>query len=161
MMEMRLKPSLTNFSQDTIKNCFECDGTIGSVLDAIYEGTISINTIPKISICQKDGKWFAADNRRLWIFQQLEKLGKCSEIDVRVTYNIPDSKFTTKNGGVSVSVRGDPGSKYVTDSLWRDNREGQRKISDSFVDWDNDINSDDCDDPNDDLYDPVFVATRR
>ncbi|KAL3859187.1 hypothetical protein ACJMK2_009416 [Sinanodonta woodiana] len=68
---MRLKPSLIYFCQDSIHYSFYGGVTIGSVLDQIYEGTISINTIPMISICQKDGKWFTADNRRLWIFQQV------------------------------------------------------------------------------------------
>ncbi|KAL3859191.1 hypothetical protein ACJMK2_009420 [Sinanodonta woodiana] len=153
---MRLKPSSIYFSQDTINNYFKSHGTIGSVLDKIYEGTISINTIPMISICQKDGKWFTTDNRRLWIFQQLEKLGKCSEIDVGVTYNIPDSKFTTKNGGVSVSVRGNPGSTYAKDVSWRPSRGGGTGIWERYDDSDDDINyfdSDDFNDPDDDEYD--------
>ncbi|KAK3610017.1 hypothetical protein CHS0354_032363 [Potamilus streckersoni] len=151
---MRLKPSEIYFSQDTIKNCFDHYGTIGSVLDKIYEGTMSIQLIPKISVCQKDGKWFTVDNRRLWIFQQLEKLGKCSEIDVQVTYSIPDNKFTTENGGASVTVRGDPGSKYATDVSWRRSRGGGRRRR--FVDWDDDFSvfdSDDSDDSVDDPYD--------
>ncbi|KAL3859188.1 hypothetical protein ACJMK2_009417 [Sinanodonta woodiana] len=162
---MLLKPSLIYFCQDSINNYFKSHGTIGSVLDKIYEGIISINTIPMISICQKDGKWFTADNRRLWIFQQLEKLGKCSEIDVQVTHIIPDNKFTTKNGGVSVTIRGDPGSKYAKDVSWRSRRGegGGEGISEKFVTSDDglfddfldpiELNSDDYDDPDDELYD--------
>ncbi|KAK3610018.1 hypothetical protein CHS0354_032364 [Potamilus streckersoni] len=154
---MRLKPSEVYFSQDTIKNCFDNRGTIGSVLDKIYEGAMSIQKIPKISVCQKDGKWFTVDNRRLWIFQQLEKLGKCSEIDVQVTYSIPGNKLTTKNGGESVTVRGDPGSKYATGVYWRPSLGGKGRAG--FVDWDYDfldVDSDDFDDPDDDLYDYLW-----
>ncbi|KAL3859189.1 hypothetical protein ACJMK2_009418 [Sinanodonta woodiana] len=156
---MRLKPSSIYFSQDTIKNCFNSHGTIGSVLDNIYEGTILINTIPMISICQKDGKWFTTDNRRLWIFRELEQLGKCSEIDVRVTHIIPDNKFTTNNGGVSVTVRGNPGSKYATDVSWRESREARRGRRMRYDDSDEDFmdsNSDDTEDSDDDMFDDLM-----
>ncbi|KAL3859190.1 hypothetical protein ACJMK2_009419 [Sinanodonta woodiana] len=160
---MRLKPSLIYFCQETIKNCFPSHGKIGFVLDKIYEGSISINTIPMISICKKGGKWFTTDNRRLWIFQQLEKLRKCSKIDVRITHYIPRNKFTTKNGGVSVTIRGDPGSKYAKDVSKRSNRGISEKFVDSdanffkvFLDFD-EMNSDDYDDPDDDLYDDFYI----
>lgn len=59
-------------------------------------------------------KWFTADNSRVWVFQEAEKRGKCSEIYVRETLYIDYNKFTTKNNGVSVYVRGNPGGY-----LWR------------------------------------------
>ena len=59
-----------------------------------------------------DGKWFTTDNRRLWVFRQLERLGKCSTIDVWEGYAIPTSKLTTYNGGSSVHVRRSSGGVW-------------------------------------------------
>ena len=61
---------------------------------------------------QRNGKWVTADNRRLWVFRQLERLGKCDKIPVRITYYISDDKFTSSNGGEYVSVRGPPGGRW-------------------------------------------------
>lgn len=61
----------------------------------------------------KDGnRWVTADNRRLWVFRELERLGKCDKVPVRQTYYIPDQKRTSFNGGSSVQVRGDPGGRW-------------------------------------------------
>ena len=58
---------------------------------------------------QRNGKWVTADNRRLWVFRQLERLGKCGKIPIRITNYIPEAKLTAINGGDSVVVRGPPG----------------------------------------------------
>jgi len=47
-----------------------------------------------------------SDNRRLWLFQHLERLGKCGQVPVTEASSIPDRKLTTKNNGASVTVRG-------------------------------------------------------
>jgi hypothetical protein len=49
------------------------------------------------------------DNRRLWVFRHLYRLGKCGEIPVEVVSDIDPAKMTTTNGGSSITVRGDPG----------------------------------------------------
>ncbi|KAK3596680.1 hypothetical protein CHS0354_038913 [Potamilus streckersoni] len=145
--EMRLKTSEIYFSHDTINNRFKNHGTIGSVLDKIY-GVMSIEDIPKISVTKRNGKWFTTDNRRLWIFRQLENLGKCPEIDVLERSDIPDRKFTTKNGGVSVTVRGNPESKYATNVPWRSSGSRNRASFVDSDDWDVDcsldVDLDDC-----------------
>jgi hypothetical protein len=58
------------------------------------------------------------DNRRLWLFRQLEKLGRCSTIEVNEISSIPNYKFTTENGGAEITVRGNPESSYARDVVW-------------------------------------------
>eukprot|EP00477_Mikrocytos_mackini_P002552 GAHX01002887.1.p1 GENE.GAHX01002887.1~~GAHX01002887.1.p1 ORF type:complete len:345 (+),score=37.46 GAHX01002887.1:299-1333(+) len=111
---MYLRPSKICFSQDSIGCTFgRCTShpyrPIGETLDDILTGRINVNSIPSISVYNKNGKWFTADNRRLWVFQEAEKRGKCSEIYVRETFYIVYNKFTTMNNGASVYVRGNPG----------------------------------------------------
>uniref|UniRef100_A0A8W8N589 Uncharacterized protein n=1 Tax=Magallana gigas TaxID=29159 RepID=A0A8W8N589_MAGGI len=116
---MYLRPLEICFSQDSIGCTFgRCTShryrPIGDTLDDILTGRINVNCIPCISVYQKNGKWFTADNRRLWVFQEAEKRGKCTEIIVRETLYIDNNKFTTMNNGESVYVRGSPGGY-----LWR------------------------------------------
>lgn len=114
---MKLKPSEIFYSQDSINGYFDSKSNhrhikIGQTLDDICEGRCSIDDIPTISVVVKDGRWVTADNRRLWVFRQLERLGKCSDIPVKQTGYINPNKFTSFNGGVSVEVRGYPGGQW-------------------------------------------------
>lgn len=91
----------------------------------------SIDNIPIISVAKVGSKWFAADNRRLWVFKRLEARGRCTRISVNVIDSIPEDKMTTKNGGESVDVRGDP---YVS----RTPRRTYLDDSDDYCDSDSD-----------------------
>ncbi|KAH3829991.1 uncharacterized protein LOC127877818 [Dreissena polymorpha] len=108
---MRMRPSNVFYSQDSISRTFVNGGTIGDMLDDICEGRKGIY-IFTITVVNRNGKWVTTDNRRLWVFRQLERLGKCSYIDVDVGYTIPEEKMTSSNGGVSVHVRGGPGGYW-------------------------------------------------
>lgn len=111
-MSRLMRPSEIYYSQDSINNVFGSGSyrncSIGSTLDSLCDDNrITVYSIPTIGVMQKGGRWYTGDNRRLWVFRQLERLGKCTEIPVRSTY-IPENKFTTKNQGESIRVRGDP-----------------------------------------------------
>lgn len=71
-----------------------------------------ITDIPRISVVLRNGKWVSSDNRRLWVFKNLERLGKCDQIEVNETYYIPSRKMTSRNGGVSIRIRGNPGGHW-------------------------------------------------
>ncbi|XP_060572130.1 uncharacterized protein LOC132730265 [Ruditapes philippinarum] len=114
---MYLRPSNIRYSQDSINNVFDkrCNHSykpIGETLDAICEGRCSVNDIPTISVVLCNGNWVTADNRRLWVFRQLERLGKCDKVLVQKGYYIPDSKMTSENDGLTVCVRGSPGGYW-------------------------------------------------
>ena len=55
-----------------------------------------------------------SDNRRLWVFRELERLGKYDSITVNETSHIDSRKLNSTNGGVSVEFhRGrSPGGKW-------------------------------------------------
>ncbi|KAH3837963.1 hypothetical protein DPMN_111368 [Dreissena polymorpha] len=103
--------------QDSINNVFDKrsshNGTrIGDTLDDVCEGICQVSSIPKITVVNRDGKWVTADNRRLWVFRELERLGKCDTIPVRISSYIPEAKLTSYNGGTSVRVRGPAGGYW-------------------------------------------------
>ncbi|KAH3858212.1 hypothetical protein DPMN_100831 [Dreissena polymorpha] len=114
---MDLKPSHMFYSQDSINNFFDKRSShnrtkLGETLDSICEGRCHVLSIPTITVVKLDGKWVTADNRRLWIFHQLERLGKCDTIPVRISPYIPAAKLTSNNGGTSVCVRGPAGGYW-------------------------------------------------
>ena len=87
---------------------------IGETLDQLLNGHCNVESIPNISVVERNGKWFTSDNRRLWVFRKAEEIGFLKSIYVNEAYYIRDNKFTTENGGTSIRVRGSPGG-----SLWR------------------------------------------
>ena len=122
-----LKPSEIYFSQDSINNVFGnyCQRRgihIGSTLDRLCEGRMTVSDIPPKGFMQKGGRWYTGDNRRLWIFLELERLGKCTNLFVISTY-VPAKKFTTHNRGKSVRVRGNPGGSWYLRSASSTHRE--------------------------------------
>ncbi|XP_053399523.1 uncharacterized protein LOC128557042 [Mercenaria mercenaria] len=114
---MYLRPSEIFYSQDSINNVFDkrCNHRykpIGETLDEICDGRCPLENIPKISVVDINGKLITEDNRRLWVFKNLERLGKCEKIHVQRGYTILARKRTAYNGGVSVRVRGSPGGYW-------------------------------------------------
>ena len=87
---------------------------IGETLDQLLNGHCNVESIPNISVEERNGKWFTSDNRRLWVFRKAVEIGFLKSIYVNETYYIRNDKFTTENGGTSIRVRGSPGG-----SLWR------------------------------------------
>ena len=68
-----------------------------------------------MQVAKRNGKYFTTGNRRLWLFRQLERLGKCGEIPVVEIGSIPSKRFTTKNDGVSVKIRGDARGTWMSE----------------------------------------------
>ncbi|XP_053392810.1 uncharacterized protein LOC128555200 [Mercenaria mercenaria] len=115
---MLIEPSDIHYSQDSISKYFDRRSlhgtqTIGQTLDQVLIGDCSVSSIPTISVVKirKHGdKWFSLDNRRLWVFKQLERLGYLDTIEVRCEdfdYYRHGRKITTNNGGISIRIRGD------------------------------------------------------
>ncbi|KAJ8317888.1 hypothetical protein KUTeg_002979, partial [Tegillarca granosa] len=114
MTKLSLPPSEIRYTQESIGRTFgRCTNhafkPIGETLDELLTGMCSVYSIPNISVIWKNGKYYSAENRRLWVFKKAEELGKCN----KESY-IPPFKWTTQNDGESLYVRGDPGG-----SCWK------------------------------------------
>ena len=113
-MTKYMKPSEIRYCQDSV-DYFSGPQKIGKTLDELCEGKMQISDLPMIRVCEKGGKWYTADNRRLWMFKHMERLGKLTYVEVRESSFqacIGSSKFTTSNDGESINVRGDPGGEW-------------------------------------------------
>jgi hypothetical protein len=88
-MTFHLKPSEIHFTHSNISDKFTgCGKSLIETLNEITTGTTKITDIPKIKVFYfvRDGKtkYISENNRRLWVFKQLEKNGIISEVEVRL-----------------------------------------------------------------------------
>ena len=95
------------YSQDSIKEKYDDGHTIYSTLSVCKKHPFVRNQIPRIRVCQRNGKIYSLDNRRLWVFKKLEADGYITGIPVKTVSNdrLTPEKFTTQNGGESVEIR--------------------------------------------------------
>jgi hypothetical protein len=99
-----IDPGKIRFSQDSIKGAFSEGGDIAQLAADLKAGRVDPSTIPPIRIVEREGKIFTLDNRRLQTFQ---------EAGIPIRYERLDSvprrelfKFTTKNDGTSIEIKG-------------------------------------------------------
>ena len=107
-MLITLQPSEIYFTQASIRRTFRFSSqTIYETRDAISENRISVDSIPTIKVIKKSGKYWTLDNRRLWVFRELDLLGKLPNVTVEEVTYVPETewnmKYNTQNGGTSVT----------------------------------------------------------
>lgn len=111
MANLNLKPSDIMYSQKSIGNKFKNGIQIGDVLDDIMEDKLSISKLPTIKVKNINGRYVSSDNRRLWIFKELERLGSVNQVSVKTTRRISRHKSARTN---NVEIRGkSPGGNWA------------------------------------------------
>ena len=101
-----INPATVRFSQDSARAVFSNGGSIREIADALRSGTLKPDQVPPIRLIEKDNKLFTLDNRRLEAFRR-------AEMDVPYRMATPEEaaseswKFTTKNDGESIRIRGE------------------------------------------------------
>lgn len=93
------------FTQDSIGSTFRDGNTVQSTIEGLREGTIQPSDFPPIRVFEVEGELFTLDNRRLYVFQQAGL--PIDTVAATRDQIINDSfKFTTRNSGTSIRVRG-------------------------------------------------------
>jgi hypothetical protein len=100
-------PSKVRFSQSSVSYKFRDGGTIDELAEGLINGTVNANNVPPIRLVQSDNLLYTLDNRRLEAFRRAEapipyRMATGEEVANEVW------KFTTRNEGVSIRVRGGP-----------------------------------------------------
>ncbi len=99
-------PRTIRFTQDSIKSTFKDGRSLRGLIDDLKSGKITSDGLPAIRTFERDGKLYSLDNRRLKAFQE-------AGVPIRTRPATADEianetfKFTSKNGGASIRVRGD------------------------------------------------------
>ena len=99
-------PNTVRFSQDSIKPTFKDGRTIDDLAAGLRSGEVKPGDVPPVRVVNRDGELFTLDNRRLEAFRRA---------DVPIPYRDATPaeaareayKFTTKNDGQSIRIRGE------------------------------------------------------
>jgi hypothetical protein len=80
-----LKPSDICFKKKLLPSSFDDGIPLQETLQQLANDEILLEDLPCIDVvwCQKKWVWYTLNNRRLWVFRELEKLGKCQYIATR------------------------------------------------------------------------------
>lgn len=102
----RISQATVRFSQDSAGRAFkDGSGTIDDLVQGLRTGRIKPGDVPPIRVTKRGGELFTLDNRRLEAFRG-------AGIEIPSTYATPEEvaaeafKFTTRNGGTSIRIRG-------------------------------------------------------
>jgi len=93
------------FSQDSVSHRFRNGVTIDDQAEGLRSGRVKPDDVAPIRLVEKEGQLFTLDNRRLEAFRR-------AGVDIPYRMATPDEvaaemwKFTTKNGGTSIRIRG-------------------------------------------------------
>ena len=94
-MEINIKPSEIYFSHSKINPRFTgCKKLISESLTEITTGATKISAIPKIKLYVAGDRYISENNRRLFLFKELEKLGLLETITCRVVKAKNPKMFT-------------------------------------------------------------------
>ncbi|WP_228644956.1 DNRLRE domain-containing protein [Microtetraspora sp. AC03309] len=101
-----IDPSAVRFSQDSVSAKFKDGRTLEQMAEDLRSGKLDPEDVPEIRLLERGGQLYTLDNRRLLAFQRA---------GIPVRYRMATAaeirrdafKFTTKNSGTSIRVRGE------------------------------------------------------
>lgn len=105
-----VKPSELLYSQKSIAGKFRNGRLIGETRDDISDGIMSVKDLPRIKVKLIDGEYVSADNRRLWVLKELERLGLLEHIEVIITTKKMDTKKSERTHHIKIRGGG-PGGR--------------------------------------------------
>lgn len=112
-------PSEIRFTHDSIQSNFRDGRSIPDTFRQILMKNIAVESLPLMEVMKYEGEWFVVrGNRRLFLFQELEKRGYLKQMRVQTRNFNPDlfnKQYTSPNRGTSVRIR----SGYGQDSAVR------------------------------------------
>lgn len=112
-------PSEIRFTHDSIQSNFRDGRSIPDTFRQILMKNVAVESLPLMEVMKYEGEWFVVrGNRRLFLFQELEKRGYLKQVRVQTRNFNPDlfnKQYTSPNRGTSVRIR----SGYGQDSAVR------------------------------------------
>lgn len=109
MAVARMRPSHLRFTHDSVGNTFS-DGN--RLEDTFRELLYEECRVPPLVTMRYDNEWFVVrGNRRLYLLQKLEEVGKLTKVEVvirKFDKQLFKRQFTSRNMGIVIRIRGDP-----------------------------------------------------
>ncbi|XP_071165176.1 uncharacterized protein [Mytilus edulis] len=120
-----MRPSELRFTQDSVSCYFQDGHSMDETLRMVLNGSIPISRIPPLVVMNFEGSWYVVrGNRRLYLYQLLERNGKLQYVKVlqqNFDNNVFNRQHTTKNNGRSIRLRGDPNMEHRLNEIIREN----------------------------------------
>ncbi|VDI59739.1 Hypothetical predicted protein [Mytilus galloprovincialis] len=120
-----MRPSELRFTQDSVSCNFQDGHSMDETLRMVLNGSIPISRIPPLVVMNFEGSWYVVrGNRRLYLYQLLERNGKLQFVKViqqNFDNNVFKKQFTSKNNGRSIRLRGDRKMKRRLNEIIGDN----------------------------------------
>ena len=109
IMYLELAPSKIRFMHKQINSNFKNCKSVNQTVYNIENGSMSVDDLPMIRVVRRNGRYYAFDNRRLYVYRVLEKRGCVRTVTVvkASPSKFQPRRFNTLNNGISVTVRGD------------------------------------------------------
>ena len=109
-----LSPCDIRFMHHRINNQFSNGNSVNETIERIARGEMSVGRLPKIRVVKINNSYYAFDNRRLYVYRVLHYRGLLNEIKVYLAplSQFQPKRFSTKNNGLSIIVRGDTTLKH-------------------------------------------------
>lgn len=84
-MEFEIDPSAVYFTHSKIRKQFSGNGKLLSeTLEEVLNGTTKVEAIPKIRVIFDGSRYYSMNNRRLWVYKELQKRGKLATVKVEL-----------------------------------------------------------------------------
>ncbi|XP_063425772.1 uncharacterized protein LOC134709542 [Mytilus trossulus] len=120
-----MRPSELRFTHDSVSCNFQDGHSMDETLRMVLDGSIPVSRIPPLVVMQYRSSWYVVrGNRRLYLYQLLERNGKLQFVKV-LQQNFDNSvfkkQFTSKNNGRSIRLRGDRKMKRRLNEIIGDN----------------------------------------
>ncbi|XP_076817448.1 uncharacterized protein LOC143462991 [Clavelina lepadiformis] len=127
-MYLELVPSQIRFMHHEINNRFRDGRSVNQTVYDIENGLMNVDDLPMIRVVRRNGRYYAFDNRRLYVFRVLENRGCLRTVTVLKASSgqFQPRRFTTLNNGISITVRGDvtlPHAVAISPSSFDSDRE--------------------------------------
>ena len=101
---LKLSPSVIYFSHSRLDSRFSgCAKDIGTTLSEIVSGVTPLSAIPLITVLEVEGaeggRYVSLNNRRLYLFKELLRLGRLPGGEIQVRIKKPTAKEAKKYSG--------------------------------------------------------------
>ena len=92
-----IKPSIIYFTHSKIRKQFTgCGKMLQETLDELVSGVTPISQIPTIKVYTDRTNFYSMNNRRLWVFKEMEAMNLLETIDVYLE-PVPKNSNIEKN----------------------------------------------------------------
>ena len=120
-MLLELSPAEIRFMHDRINNKFQNGNSVNDTIEKIASGEWSIGCLPRIRVVKMHNRYYAFDNRRLYVYRVLHYRGLLQTVKVQLApiHQFQPQKFSTKNDGKSITLCRDVTLKHSqTEDSW-------------------------------------------